>query len=132
MKPRALVLAAALAACGRSSESIEAERVMHAIDTLRSAPAAATDDRKRLVQALKAETAKGEIAVRARDACADAFEALVDGTRLEASVRAALHGGTATPETLQDLAKADEKVKESKAKMPACEEASAALRRLAH
>ncbi len=125
------LLAFALAGCGRSPESIEAERVLHSIDVLRNAPAGTVQGRLDLVLALEKEPAAGPLAKEARDRCAEAYRLLEEATALEAKIRKQLGDPDAPPppSVVGDLAEAEAKVKQSKAEMPDCERAVAELRR---
>jgi hypothetical protein len=118
-----------MAACGPSEERIEADRIGHAIDVLRNAPAHATEGRLALVEELEKQPAKGALAVAARDACARAYRTLEEANALERSVRKGLEGADPSPALLKDLADAEAKLSESREAMPVCETAVADLRR---
>jgi len=125
---------ALLAGCGPSAEDREAAAVARAADALREAPEATAEQRRALLADLERTPAAAAPAARARDACALAYRLLLDGTALEAKVRAALartHTGAGAPgaSVLLDLSAAEAKIEESAAAMPDCERALADLRR---
>ncbi|HSN96914.1 MAG TPA: hypothetical protein VLS89_01410 [Candidatus Nanopelagicales bacterium] len=125
-----VVLVVMAAACGPSAEEREAAAVLRAVDVLRDAPAEPAARRRELLEELTRVPAVEPRAARARDDCARAYRLLLDGTALEAKVRAALADPAAiTPGVLGELVEAEAKVKESAAAMPACDTAVADLRR---
>jgi hypothetical protein len=104
--------------------------VLHAINKLRDAPAEALSMRESLVAELEKVQASSPPAVRARDACAHAYRLLIEGKKLSERVAKQIADpSTLTLEVGRDLDAADAKIKESAAAMPACETASADLRR---
>ena len=125
----ALAGVALVVACGPSEERQEADRVGHAIDVLRNAPAQSAEGRMALVVELEKQPAKGALALRARGACAHAYRRLEEASLLERSVRKQLEGAEPSPSTLKDLADAEAKLKESRDAMPECETAVSELRR---
>ena len=131
LRPAAVALIAITgAACGPSAEEREAAAVLRAVDVLRDAPAEPAARRRELLEELARAPAADPRAARARDECAKAYRLLLDGTALEAKVRAALADPAAvTPGVLGQLVEAEAKVKESAAAMPGCDTAVADLRR---
>lgn len=116
--------------CGPSQETIEADRVLRAIDKLRDAPPEPLTGREVLVTELERTPAASAPAVKARDACARAYRLLIDGKKLsERVVKQLADPKTLTLEVGRDLASAETKIAESSAAMPACESAVADLRR---
>lgn len=126
---------AGVAGCGPSEEKLEKERVLRAIDVLRDAPSEPASAREALVADLEKMPVKGEAPARARDACARAYRLLIEGKALQKRVEEQLKppaGGApsgATLDTLRDLAEAESKIGESKARMEDCASEVAALRR---
>jgi hypothetical protein len=124
-----LASAALLAACGPSSEAVEREKVLHAIEALRAAPPEPPERRRDLLMALEREPASSPGAARARGACASAYRLLLDGTALEKTVQLALEKDEPPTAALaQKLIDAEAKIKKSKQLMLDCEEAVADLR----
>lgn len=103
--------------------------MLQAINVLRDAPTEPLSARETLVGALEQEQTNGPIAARAKDACTKAYRLLIQGKTLEASVEKQLATpGTASLDTLRDLAAAEEKIKESAQVMPDCDRATSELR----
>ena len=127
----AIAAAAALAACARSPERVEADQVRSAIERLRGSPADDEAARRKLVAELASKPAGMDEARRARDACAEAYGLLTDAKSLEKKAKAAAAPGSPTSgaEALGDLNAAEAKLAAATQAMPACDEASAALRR---
>jgi hypothetical protein len=124
----ALALLTLLAACDRAAPPSDRERVLHAVDALREAPAG--DARRRLLDDLARLPAAEPAAVRARDTCAAAYRLLFDGDAIAVNLRVALERGEPPgPDAAKDLREAEEKIAKAKEAMPACEEAQEALRR---
>lgn len=126
----ALLLAAALPGCGDPAHEAERARVLHALDVLRDAPAEALSARADLLTALADAPARaGSPAAKARDTCVAAYRPLLEGSALTAELRAEAGKGpdhlvAAAPKLLE----AEQKIEQSRAKMPACEAAAAGLR----
>jgi hypothetical protein len=124
-----LLAAVATSACGPSAETLEAQRVLRAIDVLRDAPTEPLSAREPLVADLERQEAKAPAALRARDACVKAYRLLLEGKTLHAGVEKQLSTpGGASLDTLRDLAAAETKIKESSEVMPECSRAAADLR----
>lgn len=127
------VVALLLAACGRPAELAEADRVLHAIDALRDAPAGALDARDALLVALEAQPVTLPESLAARDRCATAYRLLLDGKRLSDRVKKGLaEPSTVDPALLADLVTAETRIKASAEAMPACDTAKSDLQRRAH
>lgn len=119
-----------LSGCGPSEEQLERARVLRAIDVLREAPSEPASAREALLADLEKMQVKGEAAARARDACARAYRLLIEGKALQVRVEEQLKTPSgATVDTLRDLAQAESKIDESKARMQDCTSDAAALRR---
>jgi hypothetical protein len=119
-----------LCACGPSGERVEAGRIVHAIDAVRDAPNEPVGPRQKLLDLLAREAARGELAVKARDACVKAYRPLLDGNALSEQVRLAMsRPGRDDAKLARDLAQAETLVGQSRAAMPDCEQAAAELRR---
>ena len=121
-------LLGATLACGPSAEQREARRVVAQIDRLRSAT---PEQREPLLDALERQGLAGAASKEARRRCAGAYRALLEASRLESRAREQLAYPSPPPSALHDLASAEAKVKQATAEMPRCNEALAALRRLA-
>ena len=126
----ALLLAVSQAGCGDPGSEAERARVLYALDALRDAPAEALSARADLLTALASAPAHdGSPAAGARDACVAAYRPLLEGSALTAELRAETGKGSehlvaAAPKLLE----AEQKIEQSRAKMPACEAAAARLR----
>jgi hypothetical protein len=125
----ALALALVCFSCGRPAEAVERDRVLHALDALRDAPAEALAERRELLADLAVMEARGPFVVRARDTCAAAYRFLLDGTELRRGVQAELETDAGpTTSLVPRLLDAETKIKQSGALMPDCQAAIAALR----
>jgi hypothetical protein len=119
-----------LLGCGPSKETVEAERVLRAIDVLRDSPGAAPVSRIELAGELERLPVTSPLAVAARDACARAYRLLIEGAALSDRVHKALdQPDAAAGAVLDDLAQAEAKIKKSSEAMPDCDRAAAELRR---
>lgn len=125
---RGALVALALCACGPSPEAIERARVLAALDRLRDAPAGASVARRQLLADLAQTPAVVPEVARARDTCAAAYRALLDGTEIQSSVRAALDKGEPSPALAARLLEAESRIKQSDTVMPDCERAIVGLR----
>jgi hypothetical protein len=125
-----VLLAASLLGCGDSAAAAERVRVLHALDALRDAPAAALSARAEFLRALAASSARpGSPAAVARDACVAAYQPLLEGSALTAEIRdEASRGPARLAAAASKLLDAEQNIEQSRAKMPACEAAAAALR----
>jgi hypothetical protein len=125
---RWVALAVVLSACGPSAERLEADQVRAAIDRLRAAPAADVAGRKALVESLEKKPAVLAEAKRARDACAAAYRLMVESRELAARAREEIAAPGKGAEGLGDLDASEKKLAAATAAMPACDEASTALK----
>lgn len=114
--------------CGPSADKKEARRVVSLIDRIRDAK---PEQRKALLDELDRASVKGADARQARQHCASAYRALIEGQRLESEVRQQLAYPSPSPTLVADLAEAERKVDAAATAMPQCNEALGALRRLA-
>lgn len=114
-----------LAACGPSRERVEAGRVIVAVEAVRAAEGEA---RRAKIAALEAEHLESKQALEARDACVDAFGALLESQTIQAKVQAQVAAHTANQETAALLLEAQQALTKSAQQMPACDTAMRALR----
>jgi hypothetical protein len=123
-----------VAACGKSAAKQEAERIITAIERVQMAP---PDGRKDVLEALEKESAKGELAEKARSSCARAYRAMHDAkdriAALEKRVAAHRKAGT-TPEhqVIAELILAQAGLDEAQKGMDECQTALRELRLSLH
>jgi hypothetical protein len=115
---RALLLVLALAGCGRSEEKKEGERVLGLVDRMRDTNLAA---RGPLLDALERDRPTTAMAERVRGSCVAAYRAL---QQAHAELAAAEEDGD-----VGRLSLGTRLLDEAQAKLPACTEAVADLRR---
>jgi hypothetical protein len=121
------LVAAAFLGCP-SAEALEDRVILAALAALRDAPAEDLANRKKLVGELEKKPATSLLARRVRDDCARAYRLLVEGQEATATVTRAMARPGGTTSLLADLARAEEKIRQSEEAMPACEKAAAELR----
>ena len=129
----ALCLAAALAVgasgCGPSHEEDEAKRVLELIDTLRGSSPRDDDTRLAVATALGKLAVTSPAAVRARDACAKAYGELAQANQASAQAMEKM-AADQKADAARVLVDAESHLDTSKATMPECSDATAALRRV--
>jgi hypothetical protein len=129
---RPVVLAVSVAAtschCGAAAEErAEAERVLYAIDRVRSAEA---NVRAPLLDALARTPASRPAHVRARDACVRAYRELGQASALSGALPTAAPAGSSIPlELVHKLLAAEQAAGAARESLGACEQAVADVRR---
>lgn len=118
-----------VAACGRSAEEAERERVVAAIDAVRDAPIRDVPLRRTRLEALRLRPASAPAVASARDVCAAAYAHLFNADDIEVEVRRAVESGEEDrPDLPRRLEEAEADIARARAEMPACEAAVAGLR----
>ncbi|HRI71150.1 MAG TPA: hypothetical protein PK156_43255 [Polyangium sp.] len=111
-----------------SAEAREERAVIAAIGNLRDSSADDLVKRRELIAALSKVPVTTPLARKARDACAETYQLMLEGREGMEKIKADMARlGTAPKNAVEDLAAAKEKVDKSETSMKACQEAAAEL-----
>jgi hypothetical protein len=130
-----IVALALTAACGKSDrERVEAGRVLHALEVVRSAP---YENKRRPADELATTPCSSPIVCSARDSCAEAYQHLARGTDAALRVKNELDriekqpeaGTDKMAELASELDRADREIGGARDSLQRCEEAASLMRR---